>query len=346
MFGVSSPVFNNCLYLGRHAIDQSLAVGLSISHTQTNLIISQKCFVDVGCFPAILSFKIFHKFSIKFEIRAVFRPWEDFHFFIFKVWRHHFCFVARGAIVHKSLAFVNIHIRRVASGGAGRQCPPDFRFCPPDLFLFPHGDFLGRRSCFLWPEKTLKLLISAQKKLSDFGDNLFFWEITCFWPENLRFRPEKALGFRQRLFFFEITCFWPKNLRFRPEKASGFRRRPFFFFLEITRFWPENLRFRPEKAFGNRRKPFFFGDHLVLAGKNVEIGDFCQKKPSETGENLCPSDFNFAPPISRSWRCPWFICCFNLSFNKSRYFFPFIVVPGVKQHYPAMPLLDMAPQII
>ena len=181
MFGVPSPVFNNCLYLGRHAIDQSLAVGLSISHTQTNLIISQKCFVDVGCFPAILSFKIFHKFSIKFEIRAVFRPWEDFHFFIFKVWRHHFCFVARGAIVHKSLAFVNIHIRRVASGGQGRQCPPDFVFAPPIYFFSPtvifweeEVAFYGRRkrkNCWFRPRKNFR--ISA---ITFF----FFWKSLAF----------------------------------------------------------------------------------------------------------------------------------------------------------------------
>ena len=30
--------------------------------------------------------------------------------------------------------------RRVASGGAGGQCTPDFRFCPP-IFFAPHGIF-------------------------------------------------------------------------------------------------------------------------------------------------------------------------------------------------------------
>ena len=59
----------------------------------------------------------------------------------------------------------------------------------------------------------------------------------------------------------------PRYLRFRPEKAFGFRRRPFFFFFfwRSPAFWSENLWFR--------RKP------------------------------LLP-DFNFAPPISRSWRRP------------------------------------------
>ena len=87
---------------------------------------------------------------------------------------------------------------------------------------------------------------------------------------------------------------------------------------------------------------FFFGDHLLLAGKNVKVCDFGQKKPSDFGEDLfffffleiftetspqsnagtikiwnkfnagfqlCSPDFNFAPPISRSWRRPWF-CVF------------------------------------
>ena len=51
---------------------------------------------------------------------------------------------------------------------------------------------------------------------------------------------------------------------------------------------------------------YFFGrKKLVFLGeKNVKICDFGQKKPSHFGENLCPPDFNFAPPISRSWRRP------------------------------------------
>ena len=39
-----------------------------------------------------------------------------------------------------------------------------------------------------------------------------------------------------------------------------------------------------------------------------KICDFGQKKPSHFGENLCPLDFNFAPPISRSWRRPCCLC--------------------------------------
>ena len=70
---------------------------------------------------------------------------------------------------------------------------------------------------------------------------------------------------------------------------------------------------------------FFFGDHLLLVGKFVisarislrisaktsffffwrspafgrKICNFGQKKPSHFGKNLCPPDFNFAPPRSR-----------------------------------------------
>ena len=58
---------------------------------------------------------------------------------------------------------------------------------------------------------------------------------------------------------------------------------------------------------------FFFGDHLLLAGKDVKIGDFGHKKPSEIGENFCPHDFNFAPsdlaklatPLCQPW--PWLL---------------------------------------
>ena len=130
--------------------------------------------------------------------------------------------------------------RRVASGGAMPH--PIFIFAPPpDFFLAPHGIFLGGRSCCYWAEKTLKFAISARKSLRILAKTFFFF------------------------FILEITCFWSENLRFRSEKAFGFRRRPFFF------FW-DHLWFRPEKF----------------------------------GENLCPPDFNFAPPppISRSWRRP------------------------------------------
>ena len=42
---------------------------------------------------------------------------------------------------------------------------------------------------------------------------------------------------------------------------------------------------------------FFWGKEVgVFGGKYVKICDFGQKKPSHFGENLCPPDFNFAPP--------------------------------------------------
>ena len=64
--------------------------------------------------------------------------------------------------------------------------PPRYSFLPPDLFLAPHGIFLGGRSCFFWPEKTLKFVISVRKSLRISAKTFFFCfflEITCFWPE-------------------------------------------------------------------------------------------------------------------------------------------------------------------
>ena len=60
-----------------------------------------------------------------------------------------------------------------------------------------------------------------------------------------------------------------------------------------------------------QKKPSDFGEDLFVFCRSPALGrkicDFGQKKPSHFGENLCPHDLNFAPPpISRSWRRPWF----------------------------------------
>ena len=57
-----------------------------------------------------------------------------------------------------------------------------------------------------------------------------------------------------------------------------------------------NLRFWPEKAFRFRRRPFFFY-HLIFTETSPHSNSGIMKK-------LCPPDFNFATPISRSWRRP------------------------------------------
>ena len=99
---------------------------------------------------------------------------------------------------------------------------------------------------------------------------------------------------------------------------------PLFSFLPSP---SSDLFLAPHGIFLGRKKLLF------LAGKNVKICDFLQKKPSDFGEDLffwrspafgrkktlkfwpkkafgnrrkpLPPDFNFAPPISRSWRRPW-----------------------------------------
>ena len=113
------------------------------------------------------------------------------------------------------------------------------------------------------------------------------------------------------------------------------------------RFCPPRFFFLPPDFFSYPPRYFFGRKKLVfLGGKNVKICDFGQKKPSDFGEdlffwrspafgrkicnfgqkkpshfgkNLCPPDFNFAPPISRSWRRP---CTksivYSVSFNNFR----------------------------
>ena len=61
---------------------------------------------------------------------------------------------------------------------------------------------------------------------------------------------------------------------------------------------------------------FFFGDHLILAGKAIGFRHLIFSKTSPQSNSgrmkrLCPPDFNFAPPISRSWRRP----CATFNFN-------------------------------
>ena len=83
--------------------------------------------------------------------------------------------------------------RRVASGGAMPPrfslLPPRFSFLSPDFFVPPRY-FFGRKKLVFLGEKSVKICDFGQKKPSDFGENLFFLEITCFWSENLWFRPE------------------------------------------------------------------------------------------------------------------------------------------------------------
>ena len=94
--------------------------------------------------------------------------------------------------------FVFIHQNMTISVQARRQREAGGQ-CPPIYFLFPHGIFLGGRSCFFWPEKTLKFVISVRKSLRISAKSFFFLEIICFWPEKkLKFRPENAFGNRRK----------------------------------------------------------------------------------------------------------------------------------------------------
>ena len=118
----------------------------------------------------------------------------------------------------------NINVtRRVASGGQGEHCPPDFRFCPPppDLFVAPHGIFLGGKSCCFWPEKPFEFVISARKSLRISAKTFFFWRSPDFhWNFTLiQFRNNESLGQVQRWF-----SALPPNFNFAPPISRSWWR--------------------------------------------------------------------------------------------------------------------------
>ena len=75
--------------------------------------------------------------------------------------------------------------RRIASGGEGGALPPRFSFLPPlpppDLFLAPHGNFWGGKSCSFWPEKTFEFVISARKSLRISAKTFIFYFLEITW---------------------------------------------------------------------------------------------------------------------------------------------------------------------
>ena len=79
-------------------------------------------------------------------------------------------------------------------GGRGGNAPPDF-------FLAPHGIFLGGRSWCFSAEKTLKLAISARKRLG-FRRRpfFFFWRSPVFGRKICDFGQKKPSDFD--LFYF------------------------------------------------------------------------------------------------------------------------------------------------
>ena len=79
---------------------------------------------------------------------------------------------------------------------------------------------------------------------------------------------------------------------------------PYFFGRSCCSWAEKTLKFviSARKSLWISAKTFFF--FLRSRAFNRKICDFGQKKPSHFSENLCPPDFNFAPPISRSWRRP------------------------------------------
>ena len=100
-------------------------------------------------------------------------------------------------------------------------------------------------------------------------------------PPRFSFLPPRFISCPPRYFFGmkKLLFLAGKNVEicdFRQKKPSDFGEDLFFFFWRSPAFGrKKTLKFRLEKAFGNRRKPL-------------------------------PPDFNFAPPISRSWRRPWY----------------------------------------
>ena len=65
-------------------------------------------------------------------------------------------------------------------------------------------------------------------------------------------------------------------------------------------------------------KTSFFGDHLLLVGKFVISA---RKSLRISAKTFAPPDFNFAPPISRSWRRPWPLVSYMSTKGDLRIFF-------------------------
>ena len=124
----------------------------------------------------------------------------------------------------------------------------------------------------------------------------------------------------------------PPDFHFCPPRFISCPPR-YFFGRKKLLFWPEKtLKFVISVRTNFRisaKTFFFFGDHLVLAGKfvisarkshrisaktffleitcfwpekNVKIS--ARKSLRKSAKTFAPLDFNFAPPISRSWRRP------------------------------------------
>ena len=115
------------------------------------------------------------------------------------------CFLYQTAGL-KGLSILRSCIRRVASGGAGGHCPPDFCFSPPIYFLPPTVFFCEEKVAVFGRKNRLNLRFRPEKA---FG-----------------FRPEKAFGFRRRPFFFFLFG----DHLFLAGKSLRISSKTFFFF--------------------------------------------------------------------------------------------------------------------
>ena len=88
------------------------------------------------------------------------------------------------------------------------RCPPIFVFAPPRCFF-------GRKKLLFLAEKNVKICDFGQKKPLDFGEDLFFLEITCFWSEKtlkLVISARKSLR-KSAKTFAPLTLFLPPRSR-------------------------------------------------------------------------------------------------------------------------------------
>ena len=122
-----------------------------------------------------------------------------------------------------------------------------------------------------------------------------------FCPPDFFLAPTVFLGGRSWCFWVEKTL----KVAISARKSLRISAKTFFFF-----FYGDHLLLAEKFVISARKslrisaKTFFFCLRSPAFGLKICV--FGQKKPSHFGENLCPPDFNFAPPISRSWRRP---CC-------------------------------------
>ena len=118
-------------------------------------------------------------------------------------------------------------------------------------------------------------------------------------PPDFRFCPPRFISCPPRYFFGRKKLLFLAGKKFKflisARKSLRIPAKTFFFFLRSPAF------VRKERLKISARKAFFFGDHLMFAKTSPQSNSGIMKiwVKFNAGFQLCPPDFNFAPPRSR-----------------------------------------------